>query len=102
MTTNTTAGSAPATRTMRPDRPPLGGCHRCGAAWHAMGAAHCTACCRHFSTARNFDRHRRSGQCIDPATTGLVNDGGVWREPSNPNRWTSEPGVQTELPLNAA
>lgn len=92
MTNNT------ATRKTRPDRP-LGGCHRCGRAWHAVGAAHCTACCRHFSTARNFDRHRRAGQCVDPATAGLVIVDGVWREPPNPN-W-SPAGEQTELPYGA-
>lgn len=39
-------------------------------------AAHCTVCHETFTTAANFDRHRR-GQaatrvCLDPASVGLV------------------------------
>lgn len=43
--------------------------------------AHCATCHRTFGGVTGFDRHRRNGACIDPATVGyeLVVD--VWRLP---------------------
>lgn len=67
-------------------RPPSGGqCRACGAAWLGLDAAHCTACCQTFATARLFDAHRRDfpGECTDPASMlDLVRDRdtGQWRE----------------------
>jgi hypothetical protein len=39
----------------------------------------CRACGELFSTVRNFDRHRRNGECRHPATAGLVQVAGVWK-----------------------
>jgi len=46
--------------------------------------AHCpvAGCHRTFSTVSNFDRVRKDGHCIDPATLGMApNAAGVWRVP---------------------
>ena len=44
--------------------------------------AHCSICHRTFTTAANFDKHRRGGNCVDPATLGMVTAGrGIWRIP---------------------
>ena len=42
--------------------------HSCGAVWTARNAAHCAGCHLTFSSDTAFDRHRRHGQCVDPAT----------------------------------
>lgn len=49
-------------------------CTRCGARANGRAYAHCGArgCHRTFSSVSGFDRHRRDGQCVDPATVGLV------------------------------
>lgn len=66
----------------------------CGAAWTALGAAHCAAsgCHRTFASAGLFDLHRSQdgehGTCLDPKTV-LSRDGqrrlwfrdGMWRGP---------------------
>jgi hypothetical protein len=41
----------------------------------------CRACGQLFSTSANFDRHRRRGACLHPASAGLVEVGGVWKRP---------------------
>ncbi len=42
--------------------------------------AHCSTCHRTFGTASSFDRHRRGGECLDPAALRMHADGrGVWR-----------------------
>ncbi len=46
--------------------------------------AHCPVdgCHRTFTTVANFDRHRRNGRCLDPATLGMTpNAWGIWRVP---------------------
>lgn len=48
---------------------------------------HCATCGEHFTTPTNFDRHRRGGACMDPASVGLVPASGrrpgarVWARP---------------------
>ena len=42
--------------------------------------AHCGACHRTFGSVTGFDRHRRNGECVDPATLPMHTDArGVWR-----------------------
>jgi hypothetical protein len=74
-------------------------CNRCGHRWSALGACHCTGCCRRgagerstFSGLALFDRHRSSvgehGRCIAPESI-RSQDGqpvmwhrdGMWRGP---------------------
>lgn len=44
--------------------------------------AHCkSGCHRTFGGVGGFDRHRRDGQCLDPATLGYVERDGIWRLP---------------------
>jgi hypothetical protein len=44
---------------------------RCGRTWTGLAQAHCASGChRHFGSVAGFDRHRRTGQCQDPA--GIV------------------------------
>lgn len=44
--------------------------------------AHCkSGCHRTFGGVGGFDRHRRDGQCLDPATLGYVERDGIWRAP---------------------
>lgn len=44
--------------------------------------AHCkSGCHRTFGGVGGFDRHRRDGQCHDPAGLGMVERDGIWREP---------------------
>lgn len=62
-------------------------CKRCHSTWNReTNIAHCTSCCRTFSTPANFDKHRKEGECVDPATKGLepkVDGHGtvVWKRP---------------------
>lgn len=48
--------------------------------------AHCSArdCHRTFSGVGTFDRHRRDGACVDPASIGFVERDRVWRHPVSP------------------
>ncbi|MCL4780333.1 MAG: hypothetical protein KJ049_09090 [Gammaproteobacteria bacterium] len=40
----------------------------------------CRGCGEYFSTVANFDKHRRNGACVDPATVGLLVDHrGIWK-----------------------
>lgn len=42
--------------------------------------AHCSVCHRTFGTVTSFDRHRRGGECLDPAGLRMHPDPrGVWR-----------------------
>jgi hypothetical protein len=52
----------------------------CDARWTGLDTAHCANCHENFSDVAGFDRHRRYGKCLDPAT--LVDRGGarVFRE----------------------
>jgi hypothetical protein len=43
--------------------------------------AHCPTCHRTFGGVTGFDKHRSHGECLDPATLGLVERDGVWRAP---------------------
>lgn len=45
--------------------------------------AHCAAgsCHKTFGGVGGFDKHRRDGSCLDPATLGMVEIKGVWRTP---------------------
>jgi hypothetical protein len=47
-------------------------CHGCANRWNGYSTCHCSACHLTFSTIHAFDRHRRGGHCLDPATAGLV------------------------------
>jgi hypothetical protein len=65
----------------------------CGATWNGVSAAHCSGCCRTFSSPTLFDRHRSKtggehGSCLDPATLADANGNqicehrdGLWRFP---------------------
>lgn len=48
-------------------------CGRCGSRWGGNNTAHCAAkgCCKTFSGISTFDRHRRNGECLDPASLGM-------------------------------
>lgn len=47
--------------------------------------AHCTVCHRTFGSVKSgFDKHRSDGACLDPATLGMVERGGIWRTPMDP------------------
>lgn len=43
--------------------------------------AHCAADCHEtFGSVSGFDRHRRGGECLDPATLAMHRDrNGIWR-----------------------
>jgi len=45
--------------------------------------AHCPVDHLTFTTVANFDRHRRHGRCLDPATIGMTtNERGLWLTPA--------------------
>lgn len=46
--------------------------------------AHCGACHRTFGGVYGFDSHRNHGQCLDPATLGMVETGRIWRRAVSP------------------
>lgn len=55
-------------------RPSAGpSCKGCGSRWTGLNAAHCAGCCRTFTSATGFDKHRRDGRCLDPATARARN-----------------------------
>ncbi len=64
--------------------------HHCGARWSGTGTTHCGACCTTFVGIGAFDRHRRGGQCANPATIGMVTAPGRAYE-----AWTSPSGDDT-------
>jgi hypothetical protein len=39
----------------------------------------CRSCGLMFSTVRNFDQHRRGGECRHPETAGQVEVAGIWK-----------------------
>jgi hypothetical protein len=47
-------------------------CGRCGNHWSGNTTSHCGACHRTFTAPSAFDRHRRGGACLDPATVGMT------------------------------
>lgn len=54
----------------------------CTLGWQPGRKSHCVACCENFSTVGNFDKHRRSSECVPPAKAGLaINKRGVWAMP---------------------
>lgn len=58
-------------------------CPQCAKATKA--GAHCGACHLTFGGVRAFDLHRQGRvdvrHCVHPATVGLVERDGVWRQP---------------------
>jgi len=64
------------------DQAPLPGMRRCGRS-PTPSQALCPTCCRLFGGASGFDLHREHGHCLDPSTKGLVEDGGIWRWPTD-------------------
>jgi hypothetical protein len=54
-------------------------CHRPSTTTQAHCAAH--GCHRTFSRVSGFDRHRRDGNCLDPAALGFAETGRIWRQP---------------------
>jgi hypothetical protein len=57
--------------------------------------AHCATCHETFGSVRGFDRHRRGGQCLDPATMPGIhrNPAGVWRFDGGENRAAARSGT---------
>ncbi len=48
-------------------------CGRCESRWAGNSTCHCGGGCHQtFSGVTTFDRHRRNGQCLDPASVGLT------------------------------
>lgn len=47
----------------------------------APSQAHCGVCHRSLASVSDFDRHRRRGACLDPASLGLVEVFGLWASP---------------------
>lgn len=43
--------------------------------------AHCSVCHRTFGGLSGFDKHRRHGVCLDPATQRMREVDGIWRWP---------------------
>jgi hypothetical protein len=69
-------------------------CHSCHYTWTSKRAAHCPACCEHFTSYSASDLHDGPDGCIPPATVpGLVlaADGRTWRLAD-----------QSRLPISAA
>jgi hypothetical protein len=57
-------------------------CHDCHHTWTSRRAAHCPACCRHFTSYSSSDLHDGPKGCLDPERVeGLVlaDDGFSWR-----------------------
>jgi len=52
----------------------------------AQTQAHCGTCHTTFGGVTGFDRHRRNGQCLDPATLGFMPRAGIWRAPQTPDQ----------------
>jgi len=49
----------------------------------------CADCRKIFSGLRNFDRHRRKGQCLSPEDLGLrLNKNGFWGDPKSKSFYT--------------
>lgn len=46
----------------------------CGKRWAGARTAHCGSCCETFSGETTFNRHRRDGKCLNPATLGMTLD----------------------------
>lgn len=49
----------------------------------------CPTCYRIFTGEKAFDRHRKEGQCVDPASMSLTLD---WK-----GRWTTGLGTKREF-----
>lgn len=54
------------------NRQPPHCCNGCADRWGGQHTCHCSACHLTFCTIHAFDRHRRGGDCLDPAVAGLV------------------------------
>lgn len=56
--------------------------------------AHCggAGCHITFGGVTGFDKHRKDGRCLPPASIGLVADAhGVWRKPLDRPGWWKDP-----------
>lgn len=72
--------------TPKRENPPITtGC--CDAQWSGLAAAHCAACHHTFTSAGGFDRHRRGGNCLNPADIGMVSADRKWPGWSMPGSW---------------
>jgi hypothetical protein len=47
-------------------------CGKCPNRWAGTSTAHCGACHNTFTAVGGFDRHRRNGACVPPASVGMV------------------------------
>jgi hypothetical protein len=62
----------------------IAGCGGCPRRWRSAALCHCSACHRIFGGVVGFDRHRRGGECDDPAADPYFevrerpHDGPVW------------------------
>ena len=57
--------------------------------------AHCAVCHETFGSVSGFDRHRRGGECVDPATIKGIHrtPAGVWRYDGGENRAAAHRGT---------
>jgi len=70
-------------------------CHDCHLTWTSKRAAHCPACCCHFTSYSAADLHDGPNGCIRPAEVeGLkpAADGFSWRRADERTRAVSAPG----------
>lgn len=61
-------------------------CNGCPNRWNGYNTCHCSGCHATFSNIDVFDRHRRGGECLRPATVGLAPSGRsyeCWGRPDN-------------------
>jgi hypothetical protein len=57
-------------------------CHDCHLTWRSRRAAHCPACCEHFTSYSASDLHDGPDGCVLPATVpglALAADGCTWK-----------------------
>lgn len=62
----------PPRRTCGPRPAQAIGTNCCDAWWTGLSAGHCSVCGHTFTSVSGFDKHRRGGRCLDPATVGLA------------------------------
>jgi hypothetical protein len=60
-------------------------CGWCPRTWTGLKIAHCGGrggCHQTFTVVTHFDKHRKTGKCVEPSKVGLEpNQYGNWREP---------------------
>lgn len=47
----------------------------------SLSQAHCSVCHVTFGGVSLFDDHRKAGECVEPASLGMVERDGIWRRP---------------------